>query len=99
MTMFVACDVEPPPLKNYKDLAMKLEVKYLFPNSSSDANFYIFQLPEGLGTRKILAHGIRMQKNPQTTEDIFLIFTDSHGVMQAQRQTCTSAGKFHQWCR
>ena len=27
----LACDVEPTPLKNCKDLTMKLEVKYLFP--------------------------------------------------------------------
>ena len=60
----LACDVEPPPLKNYKDLTMKLEVKYLFPTSSSGANFYIYQLPEGLGMRKILPRGIRMQNNP-----------------------------------
>ena len=25
------CDVEPPPLKNCKDLTIKLEVNYLFP--------------------------------------------------------------------
>ena len=61
----LACDVEPPPLKNFKNLTMKLEVKYLYPNSSLGANFYIYQLPEGLEMRKILAHGIRMQKNPQ----------------------------------
>ena len=44
---------------------MKLEVKYPFPTSSSDANACIYQLPEGLEMRKILAHGMRMQKNPQ----------------------------------
>ena len=66
----LACNVEPSPLKNCKDLAMKLEVKYLFPTSSSGANFYIYQVPEGLEMRKILAHGIRMQKNPRTMEDI-----------------------------
>ena len=49
---------------------MKLEVKYLFPTSSSGAKFYIYQMPEGLEMRKILAHGIRMQKNPRTMEDI-----------------------------
>ena len=72
----LACDVEPPLLKNYKDLTIKLEVKYLFPISCSGANFYIFQLPGGLEMRKILAHGIRMQRNPQARE----IFTDFHGV-------------------
>ena len=56
----LACDFEPPPLKNCKDLTVKLEVKYLFPTSFSVANFNIYQLPEGLGMRKILAHGIRM---------------------------------------
>lgn len=45
---------------------MKLEVKYLFPTLSSDSNLYIYQLPEGLAMRKILAHAIKMQKNPET---------------------------------
>ena len=35
---------------------MKLRVKYLFPTSSSGTKFYIYQLPEGLGMTKILAH-------------------------------------------
>ena len=39
---------------------MKLEVKYIFPTSTSSANFYIYELPESLGMRKVLAHGIRM---------------------------------------
>ena len=43
---------------------MKLEVEYLFLTSSSGANRYIYHLPEGLGMRKISAHGIKMQKNP-----------------------------------
>ena len=76
---------------------MKLEVKYLFPTSYSGVNFYIHQLPEDLGMREILAHGTRMQKNPQTRAEIFWIFTDFHGVMRIQRPTCTPARKFHQW--
>ena len=47
--------------------------------------------------RKILAHDLRMQKNPQTKEDIFWIFTDFLGVMRVQSPTCTPARKFHQW--
>ena len=47
----LACDVEPLPLKNYKHLTMKLEVKYLFPTSFSGANFNIHQFPEGLEMR------------------------------------------------
>ena len=78
---------------------MKLEVKYLFPSSSSGANFYIYELPEGLLMRKILAHGTRMQKNPQTRKDIFWIFTDFHGVMRVQSPTCTPARIFYQWRR
>ena len=85
-------------LKDCKDFTMKLKVKYLFPTSSSGADFYIYQLPEGLGMSKVLAHGIRMQKNPQTREDIFWIFTDFHGVMWFQSPTCTLAWKFHQQC-
>ena len=34
-------------------------------------------------------HGIRMQKNPQTREYIFWIFTDFHGVMWVESLTCT----------
>ena len=81
---------------------MKLEVKYLFPTSSSGANFFIYELPEGLGMRKILAHGTRMQitsEDPQTSEAMFLIFMDFHGVMRVQSPTCTPARKFHQWYR
>ena len=95
----LACEVEPPPLKNCKDFTMKLKVKYLLPTSSSGANFYIYELPEGLGMREILAHGMRMPKNPQTREDIFWIFTDFHGVVRAQSPTCIPARKFQQWRR
>ena len=49
--------LEPPPLKNCKGLTMKLKVKYLFPTSHLGANFFIYQLPEGLEMKKILAHG------------------------------------------
>ena len=54
---------QPPPSEICKGLTMKLEVKYLFPTSSSGASFFIYQLSEGLEMRKILAHSIRMQKN------------------------------------
>ena len=50
---------------------MKLEVKYLFRTSSSGANICIYQFPEGLEMRKILAHGIRIQKNPKIKTNIF----------------------------
>ena len=78
-----ACDVKVPPLP--------LPPYHLFPTSSSGVNFYIYQLPEGLG---ILAHGIRMQKNPQTRENIFWIFTDFHVVMWVQNPTYTPAWNF-----
>ena len=70
------------------DLTMKLKVKYIFPTLSSVANFYIYQLPEGLGMKKILAHGIRMQKNPQTREDI------RQGVMRGKVQLAPPHGNF-----
>ena len=69
---------------------MKLEVKYIFATSIPGVNNYICKLPEGLGMRRILAHGTRIQKNPQTREDIFWIFTDFHGVMWVQSPTYTS---------
>ena len=76
---------------------MKLEVKYIFPTSTPGVNNYIYKLPEGLGMRRILAHGTRIQKNPQTREDIFWIFTDFHRVMWVQSPTYTPRFKFHQW--
>ena len=45
--------------------------------------------------RKILAYGIRMQKNPQARADIFFIFTDFNEVMQVLSPTYTPARKFH----
>ena len=50
---------------------------------------------EAIGITKILAHDMRMKKNPQTKDDTFWIFTDFHGVMPAQSPTCASAQKFH----
>ena len=52
---------------------MELEVQYF---SQLHLQAQIYHLPKGLGMRKILAH-IKMQKNPQTREGIFWIFTDS----------------------
>ena len=37
---------------------------------------------EAIGMRKILAHDMKMKKNPQTKEDTFWIFTDFQGVMR-----------------
>ena len=52
----LTCNAELPLLENCKDLTIKLEAKYLFPTSSSGTNFCIYQLPEGLRMRKILAY-------------------------------------------
>ena len=73
--------------QNYEDLTMKYEVKYIFPTSTPGLNNYIYKLPEGLGMRRIVAHGTRIQKNPQTREDIFWIFADFHRVMWVQSPT------------
>ena len=81
------------------DLTMKLEVKYIFPTSAPGARNYIYKLPKGLRMRKILAHGTRILKNPQTRDAIFWIFTDFHGVMWVQNPTYTPSQKFHQWDR
>ena len=69
----LAYGADPLPLKNCKDLIMKLKVKYLFPTSMPGTDFYIYQLPEGVKMREISVHDIRMQKNPQTRVDIFWI--------------------------
>ena len=45
-----------------------------------------------MGIRKMLAHDIRMKRNPQTKEDTLWIFKDFHGVMHP-------AWKFSQWRR
>ena len=50
---------------------------------------------ESMGIRKILAHDIRMKKNPQTKEDTFWI-EDFYGVMWVQSPTCSPARKFQQ---
>ena len=50
-----------------------------------------------MGIGKILAHDIRIQKNPQTKDNTFLlIFTDFHGVMRVQNPTYTLARKLHE---
>ena len=56
----------------------------------------LHDVEEATGMRKILAHDMRMKKNPQNKEDTFWIFTDFHGVMRVQSPTCTLARKFHQ---
>ena len=94
----LACDDESPPLKNCKDLTMKLEVKYLFPTSCSGASFYIYQLPEGLAMRKIL-HMVLGCKRIHKPGRTFRILTDFHEVMRVQSPTCIPALKFHQWHR
>ena len=91
----LACDAESTLLKNCEDFNIKLEVKYIFLTSYWGVDFYIYQLSEGLGMRKISAHGIRMQKN-QTRADIFCIFTDLHGAMQVPSPTYTPTQTFHQ---
>ena len=91
----LACDAEPPLLKNRNCLTMQLKVKYHFLTLFAGANFYIYELPEGLGTKKTLAHGISTPKNSQTGEEIVWIFTHFHGVMRVQSPTCNTTRKFH----
>ena len=69
----LACHVEPRQLK------IVGRVKHLFQTSSSDGNYYIYELPEGLGMRKILAHGYilafkRMHKPGRTFSGFSQIF-------------------------
>ena len=51
---------------------MKFTVKYFFLTLSSDSSFSIYQFPQGLRKRKLLARGIKMQKNSQSRTDIFV---------------------------
>ena len=101
----LACNAESLPFKNYKDLTIKLEVKYIFPISPWGTNFYIYQLhiyllfiTYGIRMQNISTYGIRMQKNPQTRAGIFCNFADFHGIMQVQSPTYTPARIFYQWC-
>ena len=73
--------LEPLLLENCTGLTMKLEVQYLFPTSCSGANLFIYQLSEGLGIKKILAHRIKTQKNLQIMAHIFWIFTKFYRVI------------------
>ena len=68
---------------------MKLEVKYILPTSAPGVNNYIYKRPEGLGMGRILSRGTRIQKNPQTREDIFWIFSDFLRVACVQNPTYT----------
>ena len=54
----------------------------------------LYDAEEAMGIRKILAHEIRVKKNPQTKEDTFWIFKDFHGVMLFQSLICTLGRKF-----
>lgn len=44
---------------------MKLTVKNIFVSFSFDAIFHVYQFPQDLRMRKILAHVVKMQKNLQ----------------------------------
>ena len=57
----------------------------------------LYDAEEAMGIRKILAHEIRVKKNPQTKEDTFWIFKDFHGVMLFQGLIWTLAQTFFQW--
>ena len=54
----------------------------------------LYDAEEAMRIRKILAHEIRVKKNPQTKEDTFWIFKDFHGVMLFQSLIGTLARKF-----
>ena len=82
------------PWSSLRCWTRKLEVKYVFITSSSGANFYIYQLTGGLGMRKILAHGIRMQKNSETRETFSgssQVFRELH---RSKIQIASSHGNF-----
>ena len=72
----LACDVELPLLKNCKNLTMTLVSFY---NFTFRLIFFSLSVAEGLGMRKTLAYGIRMQKNPYMRTNIFWIFMELCG--------------------
>ena len=87
--------LEIPLLENCKVLTMKLEVRYLFLTLSSGTNFFIYQLSEGLESRKILPFlGSKKIHKPWYT--FCCISMDFHGVIRVQNPTCIPSVKFQQ---
>ena len=83
----LGCDVERPPLKNFKDLNETLELKYFFwLHLQTQIFIFISCMNEGSEMTKMLAHVNRMKKNPQTRAGIFWVFTDFHEVIRLWKQ-------------
>ena len=61
---------------------MILKVRHLFQISSSGGNFCIYELHEGLGMRKILAHGYLDSKGCTNQGGHFLDFHKFYGFME-----------------
>ena len=78
---------EESPLQRCKVLNIKLGVEYFFLILYSDAKFCELLL-EGLGTSKILAHGIKKQNSE--------FLTDFHIITQIESLTFIPTQKFHQ---
>ena len=53
----------------------------------------LHDVEESMAIRKILAHDIRMKKNPQTKDDTFWI-VDFYGVMRTQSPIAPPHGNF-----
>ena len=64
----------------------------------SNTGMELHDAEESMAIKKMLAHDIRMKKNPQTKEDTSWI-EDFYGVMWVQSPTCSPARKFQQWRR
>ena len=60
----------------------------------SNTDMELHDAEEAIGMRKILAHDMRMKKNPQTKLETFWIFTDFHGVIGSQFQLAPLHRKF-----
>ena len=68
----LGCNVERPPLKNFKDLNETLELKHFFRlHLQTQIFIFISCMNEGSEMTKMLAHVNRMKKNPQTRAGIF----------------------------
>ena len=71
---------------------------YISISMWSNTGMELHDAEESMAIKKMLAHDIRMKKNPQTKEDTFWI-EDFYGVMWVQSPTCSPARKFQQWRR
>ena len=84
------------PRTSFKFISNSFQIYFKLLPIYLQAHIFIFMRCMKVWEYEKYEHMTRMQKNPQTSEDIFWILTYFHGVMWVQSPTCTPARKFHQ---